>query len=236
MKAIILAAGKGSRISEITRTIPKPMIKFKGKPILEHNIDLCKRNGIKELFINTHHLPLIIEDYFGDGHAFGVDIQYSFEPEILGTASALIKFKKQLEQKSFYVIYGDNFSNFDLLSLKKKAESSNAMVVIGFHYREDVSASGVAEFDENGKVLKFIEKPLAGETESHWVNAGIYYLHPDILDAIPNKFADFGRDIFPMLLRNDISIFGVCLDSDVLAFDTPEMLSKNQVKYNEIKD
>ncbi|MEO8949192.1 MAG: nucleotidyltransferase family protein [Mucilaginibacter sp.] len=236
MKAVILSAGKGSRISEITRTMPKPMIQFKGKPILEHNIELCKSYGITDLFINTHHLPEVIKDYFGDGSAFGVNIEYSFEPEILGTASGLTNFKSQLKDEPFFVIYGDNFSNFDLMSLNEKIKLSGGMAVIGFHHRDDVSASGVAEFDANGKVLKFIEKPLPGETESHWVNAGIYYLQPDIFDAIPDKYSDFGRDIFPMLLRNDVPIYGVCLDSEVYAFDTPKMLSESLKKNNDFNE
>jgi NDP-sugar pyrophosphorylase family protein len=230
MKAVILAAGKGSRISEIIKTVPKPMIQFKGKPILEHNIELCKKYGITDLFINTHHMPEVIMDYFGDGGKIGVHIEYSFEPEILGTASGIVNFKKQLGDESFFVVYGDNFSNFDLLTLKEKSESINAKIVIGFHHREDIYASGVAEFDENGKVLKFIEKPLPGQTKSHWVNAGIYFLHPDIFDVISNKFSDFGRDVFPMLLRNEVSIYGVCLDSEVYAFDTPLMLTENLKK------
>jgi NDP-sugar pyrophosphorylase family protein len=229
MKAVILAAGQGSRISSLTRKIPKPMIKYNGKPILEHNIELCKKNGITEIFINTHHLADIIKNYFGNGNRWGVNIHYSYEKELLGTASALTNFKDDLKDDSFFLIYGDNYSNFDILTLKAKAETVENMAVIGFHYREDVSTSGVAEFDNNGKILKFIEKPKPGETSSHWVNAGIYYLAPSIFDAIPNKFSDFGRDIFPMLLRNNIPFYGVCLDSLVLAFDTPEMLKDNLI-------
>ena len=235
MKAVILAAGKGLRISNITRRIPKPMIRFKGKPILEHNVDLCRRQGITEIFINTHHLPSVIKNYFGDGSAFGVRIQYSFEEEMLGTASALINFKKHLHEESFFVVYGDNFSNFDLGSLKVQAQNIENMAVIGFHYRDDISTSGVAEFDKTGKIIKFIEKPKPSETESHWVNAGVYYLNPAIFDAIPNKFSDFGRDIFPMLLRNNIPLYGICLNSEVLAFDTPHTLKNNNINYNEFK-
>ncbi len=236
MKAVILAAGKGSRISDITSRIPKPMLKFKGKPILENNINLCKRNGITDIFINTHHLPSVIKDHFRNGEAFGVNIKYSYENEMLGTASALTNFKDDLKDDSFFLIYGDNYSNFDLLSLKAKAETVENMAVIGFHYREDVSTSGVAEFDKNGKILKFIEKPVPGETNSYWVNAGIYFLNPSIFDAIPNKYSDFGRDIFPMLVRNNIPLYGVCLDSEVIAFDTPEMLKNNQIDYNDVKE
>ncbi len=91
MKAVILAAGKGERLSEITQSIPKPMIEFKGKPLLQHNIELCKRYGIEDIFINLHHLPDRITKYFGDGERFGVKIKYSYEEELLGTAGAVRK-------------------------------------------------------------------------------------------------------------------------------------------------
>ena len=85
------------------------------------------------------------------------------------------------------------------------------------------------------KIHKFIEKPKPGETDSHWVNAGIYYLKPSIFDAIPNKYGDFGRDIFPMLLRNNVPLYGVCSEINVKAFDTPEMLIQNTKTYYDAK-
>ena len=83
MKAVILAAGKGERLAVVTQSIPKPMIVFHGKPILEHNVELCRKFGVTEIFINTHHLPDAIRSYFGDGSQWGVHIEYSFEPELL---------------------------------------------------------------------------------------------------------------------------------------------------------
>ena len=235
MKAVILAAGRGSRISKVTSAIPKPMIKYNGKPILEHNIDLCKQNGVRDIFINTSHLASKITGYFGDGRDRGVNIQYSFEEELLGTASALINFRSFLMDEPFDVLYGDNYSEYDLKLLSTKAASVDSIAVIGFHSREDVSSSGVAEFNSDGQIHKFIEKPNPGETDSHWVNAGIYYLKPSIFDAIPNKYGDFGRDIFPMLLRNNVPLYGVCSEINVKAFDTPEMLIQNTKTYYDAK-
>ena len=105
---------------------------------------------------------------------------------------------------------------------------TDTVATIAFHYREDVSTSGVADFNAELKILNFIEKPKYGETNSNWVNAGIYFLKPDILKLIPEGFSDFAKNIFPLLLSQDIPIYGVCDNSDVIAFDTPEMLKKNQ--------
>ena len=101
------------------------------------------------------------------------------------------------------------------------------MSVIAFHYREDVAHSGVAELDDKSRVLKFIEKPKLGETESHWVNAGIYLLNPEIIQYIPDGFSDFGRQIFPELLQKNKALYGVCEKKEVKVFDTPEMYKKN---------
>lgn len=251
MKAIILAAGKGERINNITQTIPKPMIVVNGKPILQHNIELCKKSGITDIFINVHHLSNMIMDYFGNGEKFGVNISYSIEETLHGTSGAVRKIAKDLwnldikettlinppitpsprhsvTSDAFFVLYGDNFSDYNLSLFERKAFDTNATVIIGFHYREDTSTSGVAEFDQQGKVLKFIEKPQNGESDSHWVNAGIYYLNPTILEFIPEQFSDFGKDIFPDLLQRGIPIYGICEDIEVKAFDTYEMIEKNK--------
>ena len=227
MKAVILAAGKGERLKEITSQIPKPMIKFKGKPILEHNIDLCKQFGITELCINIYHLPEVIQNYFGDGSDFGVSIQYSLEPTLLGTSGAVRNFKSLLGSEPFFVLYGDNYSNYDLQLLKNAYKNENTIGIIGFHWREDTTSSGVAEFSENGRIIRFIEKPKIGESDSHWVNAGVYYLQPEIFRYIPEGFSDFAKDIFPILIKSGIPMYGVCNDSEVKAFDTPEMYKRS---------
>ena len=227
MKAIILAAGKGERLGNITNHIPKPMIKINEKPILEHNIQLCKKFGITNIYINLYHLPNIITDYFGHGGKYGAKITYIFEKELLGTSGAvknISNLDSSFKLNPFYVLYGDNYSNYNLDLLKSESKTN-----IAFHYREDVINSGVAEFDKENKIISFIEKPKKNETSSHWVNAGIYYLQPKILDFIPNVYSDFAKDIFPLLLKNNFPIYGVCENIELKAFDTPEMLIKNNI-------
>ena len=229
MKAIILAAGKGERLGNITHYIPKPMIIINEKPILQHNIDLCKMYGIDEVYINLHHLPHVIMKYFGDGKKFGIKIKYSYEPELLGTSGTIKDISKKdsyFRKNSFYVIYGDNYSNYNLNLLKN---SNDYLGVIGFHYRDDVTNSGVAEFDNDSKIISFIEKPKENETTSHWVNAGVYYLNPRLLKYIPIGYSDFSKDIFPLLLKKDLPLYGICEDTEVKSFDTPEMLIKNNI-------
>lgn len=224
MKAVLLAAGKGERLRGTLEEIPKPMIIFRGKPILQHNIELCKRHGIEELYINTHHLAGKIKDYFGDGSKLGVNITYSFEPELLGTSGALDSFREFLRNDDFYVIYGDNYSDYDLGLLRKAFKAVECAGVVAFHHREDVSQSGVGEFADNGRIVRFLEKPGKGMTDSHWVNAGIYYLSSDVLEHIPAGFSDFGKDIFPRLLAEGVPLYSVRSTAHVAVFDTPELL------------
>ncbi len=223
MKAVILAAGKGTRLASVTATMPKSLIQVKGKSILEHIVELCRRHGISELFVNTHHFAEKIVSTLGDGSRFGLNITYSYETELLGTAGAVKNFEVHLSHGPFFVLYGDNYSEYDLNLLIQKSNLHKALGTIAFHYRDDVSSSGVGEFGADGRILRFLEKPKPGDSLSHWVNAGIYYFLPGILERIPNGNSDFAKDIFPRLLGSGIPLYGVCANSDVLAFDTPEM-------------
>jgi NDP-sugar pyrophosphorylase family protein len=227
MKAVILAAGKGERLGNVTSQLPKPMIVFRGKPILQHNIELCHKFGVYDLYINTHHKPEVIREYFGDGSKFGVKIQYSFEENLLGTSGGVKNFQKYLGTTPFFVLYGDNYSQFDLDSLAAMAETSRAPAVIGFHWREDTESSGVAEFASDGRVTRFIEKPKPGESQSHWVNAGVYFLRPGIFLHIPDGVSDFAMDVFPKMFVSNASLYGVCSRDQVVAFDTPEMYNRS---------
>jgi len=209
------------------------MILFQGKPVLEHNIILCKKYGIRDIYINVYHLASNIIDYFGHGEKWGVNITYSEEVELLGTAGATRKiFNDYIKETDslndpFFVVYGDNFSKYNLYAVADTFNKQSTLAVIGFHYREDVSTSGIAEFADDGRITRFIEKPKPGESESHWVNAGIYYLDPKIIKYIPEGFSDFARDIFPSMISGNMKIYGVKAAADVKAFDTPEMLLRN---------
>lgn len=210
------------------------MICYKGKPILEHNIELCKNYGIKDIYINLHHHPEHVTSYFGNGENWGVNINYNFEEILLGTAGAVKNIFKKYhllsdcqKNEPFFVIYGDNFSNCDLSALFNLTTNQNCIASIAFHYRKDVSASGVAEFNNFNQIIKFIEKPKAGTTNSNWVNAGVYNLNTKILEYIPEGISDFSYDIFPNLLNLNIPLFGLLENTDVIAFDTLELLEKN---------
>jgi NDP-sugar pyrophosphorylase family protein len=230
LKAVLLAAGRGTRLGGITDEIPKPLLPVSGKPILQHAIELCCSHGVTELFINTHYLADRIKEHFGNGGPFGASIVYSYEPELLGTAGALQNFHEDLKDNDFFVLYGDNISNYDLSSMLSHHRSRQAIATVALFYKADVSLSGVAVLDESNRITDFREKPQPGERVSHMANAGIYVLSPRILQYIPNGFSDFGKDIFPRLVSSGELVAGWVADNAVGAADTPELyasLSKN---------
>ena len=117
MKAFILAAGLGTRLRSLGLEVPKVMVPIGGKPLLEHHLELFKRQGIREFIVNVHYLPEQITRYFGDGTRFGVKITYSQEPELLGTAGAVKKMEQELRDEAFIVFYGDNLVRVNFASL-----------------------------------------------------------------------------------------------------------------------
>jgi len=224
LKAVILAAGEGKRLGAITQTIPKPMIKIAGKPIIEHNILMCKNYNIDEIFINLHHLPLSIKNYFGDGSRWGVKISYKYEPKLLGTAGAVKNFSKELLDMPFFVIYGDNYCDFDLQIITEFHEQNLSDFTMALFQLDEVSNSGVVELTSDGKINRFIEKPINSDINSRWVNAGIYLMNPKILNEIKMGYVDFGYDVIPFLIERGYNIYGYKMKKRVIAIDTPKLL------------
>ena len=227
MKAVLLAAGKGERLGEVTQTMPKPILTVFGKPVIVHNIEMCRRFGINDIYINLHHLPEVITDYLGDGRHYGVSITYSREETILGTAGGVKRFTEDLSRERFFVIYADNYSNYDLETIHERHCQVGTSMSIALFELEDISQSGVALMDEGDWIYKFVEKPKKDDDiDSHWVNAGIYLMEPELLDLIPAGFSDFGRDVIPRYIASGYKVLGVKMPTPVLAIDTPELLEK----------
>jgi NDP-sugar pyrophosphorylase family protein len=169
---------------------------------------------VTDLVINLHYLPQTVMNHFGDGSGLGIRINYSVEPELLGTAGAVKKVERFFDGP-FFVWYGDNLSTCRLDRLWQVHQSRGGVATIALHHREDPTRSGIVGLDENDRIIRFLEKPCADQVFSHWVNAGILVLEREVLDAIPaGVVADFGRDIFPALLERDSAIFGYRMAED----------------------
>jgi len=209
MKAMLLAAGLGKRLRPLTDQCPKCMVPVAGKPVLQWNIEWLRSQGVVDLVVNLHHYPEAVTDYFGDGSAYGVRLRYSYEPVLLGTAGALWGARQLLSSERFWVIYADNLVNCSLERMESRHLSANATLTMGLFWREDVSSSGVAELNDDGRITGFKEKPRAKEARSHWVNAGLFRCNYKILQFIPpNQNCDFGLDILPAMLAAGEPLYG----------------------------
>jgi NDP-sugar pyrophosphorylase family protein len=231
MKAMLLAAGLGTRLRPLTDHLPKCMVPVGGKPILEHTIEWLKSYAVTEVMINLYYLPQSVMEYFGDGSKWGTKITYSVEKEILGTAGGVKKVAQFFEEEAFIVWYGDNLCTCDIERLSAFHHVQAGIATIALYRREDVTQCGIVELDASERILRFLEKPRPEQVFSHWVNAGIYICKPDALSHIPsNKPSDFGRDIFPALLADGQQLYGYRLSEDERFFwsDTLEDLQRTQ--------
>jgi NDP-sugar pyrophosphorylase family protein len=207
-QAMMLAAGQGTRLRPLTERIPKCMVPLGGRPLLEYGIRWLGKHGVTELVINLHHLPKAVTEYFGDGRPWGVRITYSLEPEPLGTAGGVTRMASFF-RGPFFVWYGDNLSTCRLDHLWEQHTSRGGAVTVALHQRDDPTHGGIVALDAQDRITRFLEKPAPGEVFSRWVNAGIYLLEPEVLDAIPaGRAVDFGRDVFPAMLAAGGALYG----------------------------
>jgi mannose-1-phosphate guanylyltransferase len=205
MRVMIMAAGIGTRLRPVTDFMPKPMAPIVNRPALYHILRLLHRHGMREVVINLHHLPDVITDYFGDGRRIGMDIRYSFEPELLGTAGGVKNNAEFLGGDTFLVVSGDALTDIDLTGLVAAHKRGGCIATMSVKEVSDPSLYGVVVADDEGRVVGFQEKPTREEARSRLCNCGIYVFEPEILSHIPaGRFDDFGKRLFPDLLGQGV--------------------------------
>lgn len=220
-KGMILAAGQGSRVRPLTKNVPKPMVPILGKPVLEYLIEHLARFGVREIMINVAFNHYKIENYFGDGHRWGVEIGYSYEggrdhgdivPKALGSAGGMRKIQDfgGFFDETTLVICGDAIIDLDIRAAldEHRYKGAVASVVTLDVPRDQVKNYGVVVADEEGRVRSFQEKPSPEEAKSTFASTGIYLFEPEVIDLIPSgREFDIGSDLFPMLVEQDLPFF-----------------------------
>jgi mannose-1-phosphate guanylyltransferase len=225
MKAMILAAGKGTRVRPITYVLPKPMIPLIRKPVMEFLIEHLKTYGVHEIVVNTSHLAPVIEEYFRDGDRFGVQMGYSFEGQLVegqleGIAVGSAGGMKRIQDfsgffdETFVVLCGDALVDVDLYAALRfhRSRKSIATLILRNVPRDDVFKYGVVQTDASGRITRFQEKPKREEAVSTSINTGIYLFEPEIFNYIPSGVEfDIGGQLLPDLVRRGQNIFGITL-------------------------
>jgi mannose-1-phosphate guanylyltransferase len=226
MKAMILAAGKGTRVRPITHTTPKPMIPIMQKPVMEFLLELLRQHGFNQIMVNVSHLSEEIENYFRDGQRFGVQIAYSFEGRIedgeligdaLGSAGGLKRIQdfQPFFDDTFVVLCGDALIDLDLGEAVRRHKEKGAMasLITKRVPPDQVSSYGVVVSDPDGRVLSFQEKPSIEDAASDMINTGIYIFEPKVFDFIPSgEPYDIGSELFPKLVEAGAPFFALPME------------------------
>lgn len=234
MKALILAAGLGTRLRPLTETIPKPLLPIAGKPLLAYHLDSLSRCGITDVLINTHYLHEKIEDFVLEAKKDFPDlnIQTSFEAELLGSAGTLKENREFFKnEEDFLIVYGDNLTNINYQNLLEIHEKEKGLVTIASYFEEHPESKGIISFDEKNRILKFIEKPKGNQVISNYANAGIYVLNKKVfeyLKQLDKEPLDFGHDFFPFLLGKDEDMYVYKMNEILLDIGNIENYNKSQ--------
>lgn len=200
MKAMVLAAGLGTRLRPLTYEIPKPMVPVLDRPVMAHILGLLERQGFDEVIANLHYFPDAVKGYFGDR------IEYRYEEELLGTAGGVRNVADFFGDDPVVVISGDALTDVDLNALVERHRSAGGIGTLTVKHVDDTQEYGVVIHDSDGRIQGFQEKPHPDEALSHLGNCGIYCFSPEIFDYFPDEpFADWANDVFPALLENDVA-------------------------------
>ena len=209
MKAVIMAGGQGTRLRPLTSNQPKPMIPIANVPCMEHIVRLLKDHGIIDIVVTLQFMPEEIQDYFGDGSDWGVNIGYSIEDTPAGTAGSVKLAEEQLRGERILVISGDALTDCDLTRTLEFHEERGAEATMVLKSVENPLDFGIVITEEDGRISRFLEKPAWGQVFSDTVNTGIYVLEPTVLDEIPAEGEyDFSKELFPGLLEAGRPLYG----------------------------
>lgn len=242
MKALILAAGLGTRLRPLTETIPKPLVPIAGKPLLEYHLDHLNHHGITEVLINTHYLADKIDSFlidYKERTENNLIITTVFEPELLGSAGTLKKNQSFFNDcTDFLIVYSDNLTDINYTKLLEQHKKKQGIATIASYYEHFPEQKGIIEYDSNSKgIIKFIEKPKSEEITSHYANAGLYVLNNKIFDLIADldhELLDFGHHVFPTLLQKDQPMYVYTMEETLLDIGNHENYTKAQALPNEM--
>ena len=213
-KAMLLAAGAGTRLRPLTLETPKPMVPVVNRPVIHHVLDNLLKHGVEEVMVNLHAMPEQVRGYCGDGSRWSLKLAYSMEPKLLGTAGAIKKVEGYFKDGPFFVMSGDGLSDIDLTAMYAFHRKRGAMATMAIKSIDARFEYGVTLTDSSQRIKGFLEKPSWGDVFSSKVNTGIYLFEPEVLKYIPKgRPYDFGHELWPKLLKLKKPIYAYETDS-----------------------
>lgn len=206
---VLMAGGYGTRLGEIARAIPKPMIPVAGRPVLEHTLEHLGAQGVRDACFSLHHLPEVIPAHFGPRRG-AIRLKYSVTPHDHGTAGGAVRAASMLAGGDAVLIHsGDVLSDIDLNGMIDFHRRRRSLFTMAIARVEDAREYGLVMTDRDGRVDGFVEKPAVSPRGGARVNAGVYVIHRGVLDSIPRDRAyDFSRDLIPALMARRAPVFG----------------------------
>lgn len=225
MRAMVLAAGLGTRLRPITYGLPKPLVPVLNRPVMEHTLRLLARHGFREAIANLHWFPETVEGRFGDGSALGLSLAYRYEERLLGTAGGVRNVSGFLGD-SFLVVAGDALTDIDFGAMRAFHESHDGLATVATKRVSDTDQYGVVIAAGDGRIQGFQEKPEPAEALSDLANTCIYMFREEVFDHFPRpgtskaakpddapEFADWALDVFPALLEADVPFYSHEIDA-----------------------
>jgi mannose-1-phosphate guanylyltransferase len=218
--AVILVGGLGTRLRPLTLSAPKPMLPTAGVPFLTHLIARIEAAGITHVVLGTSYRAEVFEAHFGDGRAFGVDLEYVVETEALGTGGGIRNVAEVLRGDTVLVFNGDNLIGVDLQAMLETHRQADADVTLCLHRVDDPRPYGCVPTDAQGRVTAFLEKDPNPVTDQ--INAGLYAFRRSVIDTIPTgRAVSVERETFPGLLAAGLRVVGHLNDGYWRDFGTP---------------
>ena len=204
-----MAGGFGTRLRPITCNIPKPMVPLANVPMMEHIVNLLKQYGFNRICSILYFQPEVITKYFGEGSDFDIQMEYQMATADYGTAGSVKNTEEKLKDEAFIIISGDVLTDFDLAEAIKYHREKKAMATMVLTRVANPLEYGVVITADDGKIIRFLEKPSWGEVFSDTINTGIYILEPEIFKYIPAKTEfDFSKNLFPLMLKEGLPLYG----------------------------
>jgi NDP-sugar pyrophosphorylase family protein len=225
---MILAAGRGTRLGELGKAMPKVLVEVGGEPLLSRHLSYLEHQGVRRVVVNAHHLAEQVQEFL-DGYDGPLDTRCLVEQELLGTAGGVRNALDSLGGEPFVVLYGDILLDESLSPLVELHDREHAAATLAVHPADDVEGKGVVGLGPGDRVTGFLEKPVSAVTRPAWINSGLYVLDPTFVANLPvGEPLDFGRDVLPAAVQCGERIYAHRLREAIIDLGTPEALAQGR--------